>query len=1180
MSELVIRQFKLKYFFAIFFAIVLSAMLSTASFAADKTWDGGGAGDTFMSTAANWDADTLPAAGDRLIFDNTSSNAAIWDVGFVGAQNFELLIDGSYVGTGITISTTTLTITSTTIASAAASLDIDVNSLTIAGDLTIAGGVVTSTDSAGTLNILGNFSIVAGSTFHAPAITSITGNWMFYGGVLINTPSHVWELTFNNTLASQSFDTGGGMVVYNAIVINNTEGGTSDSVVIMQDLVTNGNVTITQGLLDLATSNTMLDIGPFVVGVTDSNLTLADNAQAGWTWGSQGQTVSGNITINDAATMTAGSGVLTLDGQAGGQMIDLDGQALNGLIINTGLPGGAIITGTLDVDMNDVTVTQGTLDFFSNNGILDLEANMLVDDNADAIWTWGAGAQNITGNLEQYGSGVITPGGGILTFDASTGNQNVSSSATFDLITINNTTADGTVFVVYDTGVSNMTVTSLTITDGVLDLATNSTAIDVIANIQIDGAGGGLIWGSNVGDWAVSVGGDFLYEAAGTVVHGMSPIQFDAAGAATSTIVIASGLLDLGEVTADGNLKLTGVTNLKVSTTTVASGKNLRLASASTLTIDGIGASLVLTGELIAASDSTVEFIGTGEDATTIPAATYGALTLNGTSQTFNAGGNITTAGDMTLTDGTFNGAGTMTVGEDITVEGGTFNGAGTIAITGDMDIDGGIFAAGTGIITLSGDLSNSGGLITEASTGYIISATNRTDFIDGAGTQQTTITYKDNDIIRVLVYDDDENLDASAYDTVQVTITNQLGDREVFTLPEYLVPVSASFVGGFRVKLSEGAIKGNGVLEVNGDLLATVSYGDVEDSSDTKVGTVYLKGPGVTTQHVYPDAPVLVVDKGLEEVYGRDVLLDVEYGDDVEEIIISEDPTFVKDTWVPAKTRFDFELSDGFGEKTIYAQVRNLNNNLSSISSVTVNYLDENAPDDKDDDAGSSDGGASDSGSDNGGVAPPVFTGKLYKDITEIERADLIKSISNTAVYYYGIDGKRHPFAHHNVFFTWFDNFEDVKTVSDDLLASIPMGTAMTTRPGTKLIKLRTDPKVYAVGTGSTLHWLADAKIAEDLYGKNWEDRIVDISDLMYGTYTRLDDITTWKYPNGSVVTFSGKDYFVENNLWRMFGSSGLKLNNIPSSAIIAAPIYIEFETGLPVFLREEFVKFPTSFR
>src|ERR1043165_6687084 len=51
--------------------VLLLVAVTLPAIAADKTWDGGG-GDNNWLTGANWDADTAPAANDALFFDGST----------------------------------------------------------------------------------------------------------------------------------------------------------------------------------------------------------------------------------------------------------------------------------------------------------------------------------------------------------------------------------------------------------------------------------------------------------------------------------------------------------------------------------------------------------------------------------------------------------------------------------------------------------------------------------------------------------------------------------------------------------------------------------------------------------------------------------------------------------------------------------------------------------------------------------------------------------------------------------------------------------------------------------------------------------------------------------------------------------------------------------------------------
>lgn len=113
----------------------------------------------------------------------------------------------------------------------------------------------------------------------------------------------------------------------------------------------------------------------------------------------------------------------------------------------------------------------------------------------------------------------------------------------------------------------------------------------------------------------------------------------------------------------------------------------------------------------------------------------------------------------------------------------------------------------------------------------------------------------------------------------------------------------------------------------------------------------------------------------------------------------------------------------------------------------------------------------------------------------------DLIKG-STSSVYYYGADGKRYVFPTEKTFFTWFSGFDAVKSVTDAELGSLPIGGNITYRPGLKLVKIMTDPKVYAIGANGTLRWVMSESIARDLYGANWASQVDDIPDAFFTNY------------------------------------------------------------------------------
>lgn len=120
----------------------------------------------------------------------------------------------------------------------------------------------------------------------------------------------------------------------------------------------------------------------------------------------------------------------------------------------------------------------------------------------------------------------------------------------------------------------------------------------------------------------------------------------------------------------------------------------------------------------------------------------------------------------------------------------------------------------------------------------------------------------------------------------------------------------------------------------------------------------------------------------------------------------------------------------------------------------------------------------------------------------TNCTSGSLIKG-SMAAVYYCGADGKRYVFVNDKAYFSWYANFSGVQKISDATLATIMIGGNITYRPGVKMIKIVSDPKVYAVARGGVLRWIGSEAIANRLYGSNWNKMIDDVADSFFVNYS-----------------------------------------------------------------------------
>jgi len=110
--------------------------------------------------------------------------------------------------------------------------------------------------------------------------------------------------------------------------------------------------------------------------------------------------------------------------------------------------------------------------------------------------------------------------------------------------------------------------------------------------------------------------------------------------------------------------------------------------------------------------------------------------------------------------------------------------------------------------------------------------------------------------------------------------------------------------------------------------------------------------------------------------------------------------------------------------------------------------------------------------------------------------------------VYYLGADGKRHVFVDLKTYMTWYSDFSNVRIVSATELASYKIGKTVTYRPGTKMIKINTDPIVYAVAANGTLRKITSEAVAKALYGNAWATQVQDISEGFFSDYVHGADI------------------------------------------------------------------------
>jgi len=120
-----------------------------------------------------------------------------------------------------------------------------------------------------------------------------------------------------------------------------------------------------------------------------------------------------------------------------------------------------------------------------------------------------------------------------------------------------------------------------------------------------------------------------------------------------------------------------------------------------------------------------------------------------------------------------------------------------------------------------------------------------------------------------------------------------------------------------------------------------------------------------------------------------------------------------------------------------------------------------------------------------------------------------LIRTPEVDTVYYCGRDGGRYVFLDEKTYFSWYEDFDDVEFVSTEVMASIPLKGTVTYKPGSYMVKILSNPKVYAVSRNGTLRGIPNPEMATDLYGADWASQVRDIPDGFFPKYQIGPEIT-----------------------------------------------------------------------
>lgn len=137
-----------------------------------------------------------------------------------------------------------------------------------------------------------------------------------------------------------------------------------------------------------------------------------------------------------------------------------------------------------------------------------------------------------------------------------------------------------------------------------------------------------------------------------------------------------------------------------------------------------------------------------------------------------------------------------------------------------------------------------------------------------------------------------------------------------------------------------------------------------------------------------------------------------------------------------------------------------------------------------------------------NADLSKTLIGDNTTSSIQVIKPGSLLKG-SAAAVYYYDAEGLRHVFPNLETYLTWYPDFSRIIRLTDAELLKIEIGARVTYRPGVRMVKRVSDPKIYAVDTNKRLRWVTSEDVAVQLYGADWRLFVDDMPGTLFADYT-----------------------------------------------------------------------------
>jgi hypothetical protein len=129
-------------------------------------------------------------------------------------------------------------------------------------------------------------------------------------------------------------------------------------------------------------------------------------------------------------------------------------------------------------------------------------------------------------------------------------------------------------------------------------------------------------------------------------------------------------------------------------------------------------------------------------------------------------------------------------------------------------------------------------------------------------------------------------------------------------------------------------------------------------------------------------------------------------------------------------------------------------------------------------------------------------FATLLFPHAAQAATPDLLKW-QESYVYFHNQDGNRYVFLPPSAVTSWYpDAATRVRSSTIQELSAMPLAGSIEYKPGVRLLKFASDPKVYAVSRYGVLRWITSEGIANALYGQDWKTYVDEVSVADFPVY------------------------------------------------------------------------------